>query len=61
LQIGDWSDDEIVTKTNDITAAMIGCSVAMERGDRAWLERHEWFAEAAARLLRDHPAVPLDG
>jgi hypothetical protein len=35
--------------------------VALQRGDRAWLDRHRWFADAAERLFRDQPAVPFDG
>jgi hypothetical protein len=33
----------------------------LQRGDRAWLERHRWFGEAVERLFRDQPATTLDG
>jgi len=60
LKMADWSDGQIAARVSDITAAMVGCStVAMARGDKAWLDRHPWFAEAAARLFNDQQAVPL--
>jgi hypothetical protein len=62
LQMTDWSHDEIVANVVDITNTLVGrATVAMTRGDKVWLARHEWFAEVAARLFSDQPAVPLDG
>jgi hypothetical protein len=44
-----------------LVAAPIGCGqVALQRDDRAWLERHRWFSEAFARL-NDQAAVPPTG
>jgi hypothetical protein len=62
LGLYNWLDEEIVAKVSDITAALIGCGqVALHRGDTAWLDRHCWFADATERLLKDQPAVLLDG
>jgi hypothetical protein len=57
LGLGGCTDTEIV-----ITAALIGCcQVALQRGDRAWLDRHHWFGEACERLFNSQQVVPLDG
>jgi hypothetical protein len=58
----EWPPAQIAAQVSDITAALIGCSTdAMSRGDKAWLNRHQWFADAAERLFADQPAVALDG
>jgi hypothetical protein len=62
LGLGGWTDDQIVAKVSDITAALFGCGqVALQRGDTEWLDRHRWFSDACTRLFVDQPAVPLDG
>ena len=62
LALKDWTDQQVVERVNDIAAALIGCGqVALQRGDRQWLERHRWFGEACERLFRDQQAMPLDG
>ncbi len=60
--MGDWSDDEIAAKVDDITAALVFCGkAAIERDDKAWLDRHRWFRDACARLFADQLVVLLDG
>jgi hypothetical protein len=60
LQLTDWTDEQIVERVSDITAALIGCAhIALQRGDAAWLERHQWFGEACGRLFRNQAAIPL--
>ena len=62
LKLDNMSDDEIVTKVDAITTALMAAgTVAVARGDQAWMERHAWFGEAIERLFADQPAVPLDG
>jgi hypothetical protein len=36
-------------------------TIAVDRGDEAWLKRHKWFSDAAGRLFDGGRAVPLDG
>jgi len=43
----------------DVRVATAG-TVAVARGDQAWLERHAWFGEAVERLFADQPVVKLD-
>lgn len=62
LGLGDWSDAAIIANTNRIAGAIMAAgTIALDRGDEAWLERHRWFSDAAARLFADRVAVPLDG
>jgi hypothetical protein len=61
LGLTDWTDDKIVDHVTWIASALIACGmVALQRGDRAWLERHRRFGEANERLFADRHAVPLD-
>lgn len=61
LGLGDWSDAEIIARTSDITATLIGLYMhATQHSDEAWLARHDWFRVACARLLDDQCATPLD-
>lgn len=62
MGLGDWPDAVIVDNVNRIAGALMAAgTVAVDRGDTEWLERHQWFSDAAARLFADQPAVPLDG
>jgi hypothetical protein len=56
------SDEEIVAKVDAITTALLAAgTVAVARGDQAWMERHHWFSEAVERLFNDQLATALDG
>jgi hypothetical protein len=62
LGMADHPDSFIVDNVNRIAGAIMACgTIAMDRGNEAWLERHRWFSDAAARLFADGKAVPLDG
>jgi hypothetical protein len=56
------SDEWIAANVNSITLALIRLTThARERGDTAWLERHQWWHEAAAGLSDGEPATTLNG
>jgi hypothetical protein len=58
LALDDWSDEQVVAEVNRITSALVACAmVAMQRDDRAWLERYHWASEAFERLCDDLPAT----
>ena len=62
LGLLDWTDAQLVERVDDVTSALMACSMdAVERGDEAWLERHRWFGEACERLLDGLRATGLDG
>ena len=62
LGMGDWSDAAIIANTNWIAGTIMACGqIALNRNDTAWLERHRWFSDAAARIFDNGQAVPLDG
>ena len=62
LNMADWPDARIIAETNRIAGAIMACgTIAMDRGDTEWLERHRWFSDAAARIFDDGQAMPLDG
>jgi len=40
LGLDDWTDQQVVERVNDITAALFSLGqVALQRGDTAWLEQ----------------------
>ena len=58
----DLGDDEIVARTNEITALLVALGKRVRaNNDTAWLRRHRWFFDATARLFDNGDAVPLDG
>ena len=60
--MANYPDSFIVDNVNRITGALMACGcIALDPGDEAWLERHRWFSDAAARIFDDGQAVPLDG
>jgi hypothetical protein len=36
-------------------------TIAVDRVDTEWLERHRWFSDAVNRLFADEVAALLDG
>lgn len=62
LGLGGWTDEQIVERVANITAALNGCGqVALQRGDAAWLDRHRWFSDACELMFCDRHALPFDG
>ena len=62
LGMADHPDSFIVDNVSRIAGAIMAAGqVAMDRGDEAWLDRHKWFSDAAARLFGGCRAVPLNG
>ena len=62
LRLGARTDQQVIDHVSDIIAALIGCGkVAIERGDKAWLDRRRWFRDACARLFNGEPTMMLDG
>jgi hypothetical protein len=62
MTVDEWPDARIIAETSRIAGAIMACgTVALDRNDTAWLERHRWFSDAAARIFDNGQAVPLDG
>ena len=51
--MANWTDEQLVERTSDITAALFGCGqIALQRGDTEWLDRHRWFSDACDAPVR---------
>jgi hypothetical protein len=60
--MGQWSDDDIASRVNDIATALIALVChALEHNDQGWLARHQGRRDATARRFKDRPAMSLDG
>ena len=62
LGMANQPDADIARNVNTIAAALMQLGVhALEHNDTAWLERHQWFAEASEHMFAGHHGAPLDG
>jgi hypothetical protein len=49
LKLADMSDGEIIARVDHIAGALLmAATVAVERDDEAWMERHAWFGEPSS-------------
>jgi hypothetical protein len=60
--MADWSDAAIIANTNRIAGAIMAAgTIALDRNDTEWLERHRWLSDAAVRIFDNGKAMPRDG